>query len=82
MMSEGKISQVVAAVTAIGFLGLLAAVAAPGALLFGVSLQIAFILPGIAIARAVAGPSLGWLVPLAVGPLLGQALASLALTAV
>ncbi|MDP3716787.1 MAG: hypothetical protein Q8T13_03370 [Acidobacteriota bacterium] len=82
MMSEGKISQVVVAVTAIGFLGLLAAVAAPAVLLFGVSLQIAFILPGIAIARAVAGPALGWLVPLAVGPLLGQALASLALTAV
>ena len=82
MMSEGKTSQAVVAVTAIGYLGLFAAVAAPAALLFGVSAQIAFILPGIAIARAIAGPALGWLVPLALGPLLGQALGSLALTGV
>ena len=52
------------------------------ALLFGVSVQLAFVLPGIAIARAVAGPALGWLIPLAFGPMLGQALASLALTGV
>lgn len=82
MMSEVKTSQVVVAVTAIGYLGLLAAVAAPAALLFGVSSQIGFILPGVAIARAIAGPALGWLVPLALGPLLGQALGSLALTGV
>ena len=82
MMSEGKTSQAVVAVTAIGYLGLLAAVAAPAALLFGVSIQIAFILPGVAIVRAIAGPALGWLVPLAFGPLLGQALGSLALTGV
>lgn len=69
-------------ITAFGYLALLAAVATPVALLFGVSVQLAFVLPGIAIARAVAGPALGWLIPLAFGPMLGQALASLALTGV
>lgn len=70
------------AIAAVAYLGLLVAVASPLALLFGVSSQLIFILPGIAIARAVAGPALGWLVPLAFGPLLGQALGSLALTGV
>ncbi len=64
----------------LGYLMLLAAIAAPAALLFGASLQIAFILPGVLIARAVAGRESGWLVPWAFGPLLGQALGSLALT--
>lgn len=82
MMTERTLARGGPAVTAAGYLALLAAVASPIALLFGVSLQLAFVLPGIALARAIAGPGLGWLIPLAFGPLLGQALGSLALTGV
>ena len=81
-MTDRTLARGSTAVTAASYLALLAAVASPLALLFGVSLQIAFVLPGVAIARAIAGPALGWLVPVAFGPLLGQALGSLALTAV
>lgn len=81
-MTERTLARGGPAVTAAGYLALLAAVASPIALLFGVSLQLAFVLPGIALARAIAGPGLGWLIPLAFGPLLGQALGSLALTGV
>ena len=81
-MTDRTLARGSTAVTAASYLALLAAVASPLALLFGVSLQIAFALPGVAIARAIAGPALGWLVPVAFGPLLGQALGSLALTAV
>lgn len=82
MLSDRTLARAGVAVASASFLALLAAVAAPLALLFGVSSQIAFVLPGIAIARAIAGPALGWLIPLAFGPMLGQALASLALTGV
>ena len=81
-MTDRTLARGSTAVTAASYLALLAAVASPLALVFGVSLQIAFVLPGVAIARAIAGPALGWLVPVAFGPLLGQALGSLALTAV
>lgn len=81
-MTERTLARGGPAVTAAGYLALLAAVASPVALLFGVSLQIAFVVPGIALARAIAGPGLGWLISLAFGPLLGQALGSLALTGV
>ena len=82
MMTERTQARSGVAIAAAAYLALLVAIASPLALLFGVSVQIAFVLPGIAIARAIAGPSLGWLVPLAFGPMLGQALASLALTGV
>lgn len=81
-MNDRTLARGGVVVASAGYLAVLSAVAAPLVLLFGVSIQIAFVLPGIAIARAIAGPALGWLIPLAFGPLLGQALASLALTGV
>lgn len=56
-----------------------AAVAGPAALAFGIPSQLIFLLPGVLIVRAMA-PALGWLAPVAFGPLLGQALGSFALT--
>src|SRR5687767_14234004 len=55
------------------------AAAGPVALAFGVPSQLMFWLPGVLIARAIA-PGLGWLAPVALGPLLGQALGSFVLT--
>lgn len=56
-----------------------AAVAGPAALAFGLISQAVFVAPGILILRALA-PAQGWLAAAAFGPLLGQALGSLAMT--
>ena len=44
--------------------------------------QILFVVPGVLIARAVAGSRAGWLAPITFGPLVGHALCSLALVGV
>ena len=61
------------------YLAALIAVAGPAALVFGVSSQLIFLLPGVLIVRAIA-PGASWLAPVAFGPLLGQALGSFVLT--
>ena len=70
------------AVTALAYAVTLLAVATPPTLAFAITTQLLFILPGIFILRAIAGADTGWLLPLTFGPLLGQALGSLALTGV
>lgn len=71
----------VAAVTALAYAITLLAVATLPTLAFAATAQLLFVLPGVFIVRAIAGTERGWLVPLSFGPLLGQALGSLALTA-
>src|SRR5688572_1304447 len=61
------------------YIATLVAVAGPAALVFGVPSQLLFWLPGVLIVHAMA-PGLGWLAPVAFGPLLGQALGSFVLT--
>lgn len=68
------------AISALAYLATLLAVATPLTLVFAATAQLAFVLPGVFILRAVAGAERGWLMPLSFGPLLGQALGSLALT--
>jgi hypothetical protein len=75
-MERGPISL---AICAVAYAVTFAAVANPAALAFGISTQLIFLLPGVVIVRAMA-PGIGWLAPLAFGPLLGQALGSFALT--
>ncbi|MDO8677476.1 MAG: hypothetical protein Q7R30_02785 [Acidobacteriota bacterium] len=70
----------VAAATALAYAITLLAVANPHTLAFAAIAQLVFVLPGVFILRAVAGAGGGWLIPLSFGPLLGQALGSLALT--
>ena len=70
----------VAALTALAYAITLLAVATPQALAFAVTAQLLFVLPGVLIIRTIAGAKAGWLMPLSFGPLLGQALGSLALT--
>lgn len=70
----------VAAVTALAYGVTLLAVATPQTLAFAVTAQLLFVLPGVFILRAIAASESGWLAPLTFGPLLGQALGSLALT--
>ena len=72
--------MLVAAVTALAYAITLLAVATAPTLAFAVPAQLLFVLPGVFILRAIAGVERGWLMPLAFGPLVGQALASLALT--
>ena len=68
-----------AILVSIAYLATFLAVASPLPLVFGVLSQALFLAPGVLIVRAIA-PGAGWLAPLAYGPLLGQALGSLALT--
>jgi hypothetical protein len=70
----------VAALTTLAYAITLLAVATPQTLAFAVTAQLLFVLPGVFILRTIAGTDNGWLMPLAFGPLLGQALGSLALT--
>ncbi len=68
------------AVTVLAYAIVLLAVATPQTLIFGALAQLVFVFPGVLILRAMAGPEHGWLMPLSFGPLVGQALGSLALT--
>lgn len=70
---------VAVALAAIAFLATFVAVASPAPLAFGLLTQLIFVAPGVLLLRAVA-PAEGWLPALAWGPLLGQALSSLAAT--
>ena len=63
----------------IAYLAAFLAVASPLPLLFGLSSQALFILPGLLILRAIA-PTQGWLPVMAFGPLVGQALGCLVMT--
>jgi len=74
-----RTSVLTAAVVVLAFAITLLAVATPLTLVFAVTAQLLFVLPGVFIIRAIAGAGAGWLVPLSFGPLLGQALGSLVL---
>jgi hypothetical protein len=78
--SRDRRAPFVVAVAALAYAITLLAVATPQALAFAIPAQLLFVLPGVFILRAIAGAESGWLIPLAFGPLLGQALGSLALT--
>ncbi len=82
MSESSRLSRAasVAALTTLAYAITLLAVATPQTLAFAVTAQLLFVLPGVLIIRAIAGAESGWLMPLAFGPLLGQALGSLALT--
>ena len=56
----------------------LLSVATPLGIAFGLTAQLLLVLPGIWLVRGIAGPAAGWLMPLAFGPLTGQALGNLA----
>jgi hypothetical protein len=77
-MKRGS-QRVAIAVCAAAFAIVYAAVAGPAPLVFGLISQTIFLIPGVLIVRAIT-PGAGWLAPLAFGPLIGQALGSLALT--
>ena len=68
------------ALAAIASLATFAVVASPHALLFGLLSQIVFILPGVAIVRALSTKEDGSLASIAFGPLIGQALGCFVLT--
>ena len=68
------------ALAAIASLATFAVVAGPHALLFGLLSQIVFILPGVAIVRALSTKEDGSLASIAFGPLIGQALGCFVLT--
>ena len=70
-----------ATVTAAAYLISLLTVSGPLGVMFGIVTHLLFAGPGVLIVRGAAGVSAGWLVPLAFGPLVGQALGSVALTA-
>ena len=70
---------IVTLVAIAAYLASLVAVASPAALAFGLFTQLIFVLPGVAIVRAIA-PSQGWLTAVGFGPFIGQALGSLVLT--
>ena len=67
------------AATVAAYLGVYAAIAGGPALLLGLPSQIVFVTPGVLLVRAVARDS-GWLPAVTLGPFVGQALGSLALT--
>ena len=73
-------ARVTTVAVAVVFAATLLAVASPGALAFGLIVQILFIVPGLFIVRRIAGTDAGWLAPLTVGPIVGHALATIALT--
>ena len=64
----------------IAYLAAFLAVASPLPLVFGLLSQVIFILPGILVLRAIA-PTQGWLPVAAFGPLVGQAVGCLVMTA-
>ena len=66
-------------IVGVAYLATFAAVAGPAALAFAIPTQLIFLLPGLLIVRAMV-PGMGWLAPIAYGPLLGQALGSFVLT--
>lgn len=70
----------VVAIAVLAYLITLLGVAAPRTLIFATVVQLVFMFPGILILRAIAGREQGWLAPLCFGPLVGQALGSVALT--
>src|SRR6476619_2995550 len=71
---------IASALAAIACLATLTSVASPAALAFGLLSQIVFILPGIAIVRAISSKDDGFLASMAFGPLIGQALGCFVLT--
>jgi hypothetical protein len=71
--------QAAVAIAVGAYLATYLAVANPLVLMFGVASQVLFVLPGVFVLRAIA-PAQGWLPALTVGPFVGQAFGSLALT--
>lgn len=65
----------------LGVVVVLGLVARPPVAAFGILEKIAFVLPGLLLIRAVAGPAAGWLPVVAFGPCLGFGLSSLTLLA-
>ena len=70
-----------AAVLALALAITLLSVATPLGIAFGLTAQLLFVVPGVWLVRRIAGAAGGWLMPIAFGPLAGQALGSVALTA-
>lgn len=75
-MTRGRLGLMVL----LAYLAVLLSITTAWGLAFGVATQAVFILPGVLIVRAVSGPGRGWLIPAAFGPLVGQALSSMALS--
>lgn len=71
---------IASALAAIASFATLAAVASPAALAFGLLTQIIFVLPGVAIVRAIGRKEDGVLTAITFGPLVGQALGCFVLT--
>jgi hypothetical protein len=79
-MPIDKRVSVAAALLGLSLSVTLLSVASPLGLLFGLAAQLTFVVPGVLLVRSISGASAGWLMPVAFGPLTGQALSSLALT--
>ncbi|MEO8681507.1 MAG: hypothetical protein ABI665_20840 [Vicinamibacterales bacterium] len=80
MTASSASSRAALAAVAIAFAAMGLSVASPGALAFGLVAQLLFAAPGVLIMRRIAGVQAGWLAPMTLGPLVGQALGSAALT--